>query len=245
MSEAKLDRPADGICRLGTEWVNWFLVADGDSVTVVDCGLAGYYDQLEAGLGLLNLERSAIEAVVLTHYHSDHVGFAERLRTELGVPVHAPATEAAGVRGEEKVPSPTGLSSHLWRPSILRFGFHMARNGGMKKNDVGEVAGFEPGQALDVPGRPEVIGSPGHTKGHCSLLLRDRGVLISGDALTTTNFVDHEPGPQVWPFNEDQEQARRALDNLAGIEADHLLPGHGEPHHGALAEAVERARGRG
>ena len=242
MSETRRDQPAEGICRLGTEWVNWYLVADGDAVTIVDCGFAAYFDQLEPGLASLGRKLSEVEAVVLTHYHNDHVGSAERIRTELGVPVLAPETEVAGVKGDESVPLPKGVPTNLWRPRMLRYTFHAARSGGMKKNGVGEVSGYESGQTLDVPGRPEVIPTPGHTKGHCALLLRDRGVLLAGDALVTMNFVSDELGPQLWPFNEDGDQARSSLDKLEGIEADALLPGHGEPHHGPLAEALAQAR---
>ena len=38
-------------------------------------------------LGASGRRLSDIEAVVLTHAHFDHLGFAERARTDLGVPV--------------------------------------------------------------------------------------------------------------------------------------------------------------
>lgn len=42
-------------------------------------------------------------------------------------------------------------------------------------------------QQFDVPGRPQVVFTPGHTHGHSSLYFRDRGVLIAGDAFVTLN----------------------------------------------------------
>lgn len=242
MSDAKQHMPAAGVCRLGTEWVNWYLVADRERVTIVDCGCAGYFDQLEPGLATLGRKPSDVAAVVLTHYHSDHVGSAERIRTELGVPVYAPKPEVAGVKGSEHPPVPQGLPTNLWRPTMLRFMLHMARNGAMKQPSVGEVSGYEGDQVLDVPGRPKAIATPGHSKGHCALLLADRGVLFAGDALATLSFISDRQGPQTWPFNEDSDQARRSLDNLEGIDADTLLCGHGEPHHGPLADALAQAR---
>jgi glyoxylase-like metal-dependent hydrolase (beta-lactamase superfamily II) len=44
---------------------------------------------LQELLARLGRSPSMIEAVVLTHEHFDHVGFPERARRELGVPVHA------------------------------------------------------------------------------------------------------------------------------------------------------------
>ena len=41
---------ADGVVRLGTRFVNWYLVADDDGVTIVDAGVPGYRPQLEPGL---------------------------------------------------------------------------------------------------------------------------------------------------------------------------------------------------
>lgn len=239
---AKQDHPAQGVCRLGTEWVNWYLVADGDAVTVVDCGCEGYYDQLEPGLASLGRAVADVSAIVLTHYHSDHTGFAERLRSEQGVPVYAPEPEVAGVKGEEKQPLPKGVAQNLWRPTMLRFMVHMFRNGAMNNPKVAEVTGFAGGETLDVPGKPRVIATPGHSRGHSSLYLADRGALISGDALCTMNFVDDNREPQIWPFNEDTEQARASLANLEGLEGDALLPGHGEPRKGSLADAVAIAQ---
>jgi len=46
-------------------------------------------------------------------------------------------------------------------------------------------------------------------------------------------------------LNEDTEQAFASLDALRGISADLLLPGHGEPWTGGVAEAVTRAKAAG
>lgn len=42
-------------------------------------------------------------------------------------------------------------------------------------------------------------------------------------------------------FHGDTEGARSALGALADLEADLLLPGHGDPHRGPVARAVELA----
>src|SRR5690606_33743178 len=41
------------------------------------------------------------------------------------------------------------------------------------------------GEAMDVPGSPVPVWSPGHTDGHCGFFLPDVGALFSGDALVT------------------------------------------------------------
>ena len=77
----------DGVVRLGTELVNWYLVEDEGRVTIVDAGAPKYRPQLDRGLALLGRAPADVAAVLLTHGHSDHIGFAEPVRTELDVPV--------------------------------------------------------------------------------------------------------------------------------------------------------------
>jgi glyoxylase-like metal-dependent hydrolase (beta-lactamase superfamily II) len=79
---------ASGVWRLSTELVNWYLVEDGDGVTVVDAGAPKYRPQLEVALARLGRSLGDVAAIVLTHAHSDHTGFAEALREETGVPVY-------------------------------------------------------------------------------------------------------------------------------------------------------------
>jgi glyoxylase-like metal-dependent hydrolase (beta-lactamase superfamily II) len=73
--------------------VNWCLLADADSVTIVDAGLPRHWSLLPKALARLGRRLDDVRALVLTHGHYDHVGFAERARRELGVPVYAPRGE--------------------------------------------------------------------------------------------------------------------------------------------------------
>lgn len=43
-------------------------------------------------------------------------------------------------------------------------------------------------------------------------------------------------------LNEDTPEALRSLDRLGGMRADVLLPGHGDPWTGGVAEAVAAAK---
>jgi glyoxylase-like metal-dependent hydrolase (beta-lactamase superfamily II) len=69
-------------------------------------------------------------------------------------------------------------------------------------------------------------------------------VLLTGDALLTWNPLTGRPGPQIQPdgLNRDSELALRSLDLLARLPADRVLPGHGEPYAGGIAEAVRLAK---
>ena len=232
-----------GVYRLGTEWVGWYLLVSEDGITVVDCGFEGYYEQLPSALGQLGRSIDEVSAVVLTHYHTDHVGSAERIRTEAGASVFAPEEDEHGVRGE-RVPLPAGLLTNLWRPRMFRYMAHAARNGGMAVTAVTELRTYSDGEELAVPGRLRAVHTPGHTGGHCSLLSEAHGVLFAGDALSTVDLRTGEPGSQLPPFNEDTDQACRSLERLRALDATSVVVGHGEPFDGSPAEAVEQANSR-
>jgi glyoxylase-like metal-dependent hydrolase (beta-lactamase superfamily II) len=230
----------DNVYRLGTEWVGWYLIVD-DAVTVIDCGFPGYHDQLPRGLAELGRSLDSVTAVVLTHYHGDHVGAAERIRAETNATVYVPAGDAEGVRSG-KVPPPGGFAPNLWRPRMIRYATHAARNQGLKVNPVAEFRTYDDGDRLAEASGLLVVHTPGHTAGHCSLLAERAGVLFAGDALATVSFLTGETGPQLVAFNEDTGRARKSLSRLESLTASTVVVGHGRPFEGTPAEAVEAAR---
>ncbi len=71
-----------------------------------------------------------------------------------------------------------------------------------------------------------VIGTPGHTDGHISLLDGDRGVLLAGDALNGADGGVSGPNPE---FTPDLVMANASVQRLAGFDYETILFGHGEP----------------
>jgi glyoxylase-like metal-dependent hydrolase (beta-lactamase superfamily II) len=239
---------AAGIHRVEDAYVNWYLIEDGGRLTVVDTGHPSSWKSLQSALAALGRSPGDIEAVVLTHAHFDHMGFAERARTELGVPVYAHERELS-------------LAGHPWRydhersrlPYFVRhprfvgiFGA-MGAAGALWVRGTDAARPYQAGQVLDVPGRPTVVFTPGHTYGHCSLHFPDRGALIAGDALVTLNPYTGGHGPQIvsGAATADSAQALASLGALAATGADTLLTGHGPVWRGGAVRAAELARAAG
>jgi glyoxylase-like metal-dependent hydrolase (beta-lactamase superfamily II) len=232
---------ADGIHRFGTRMVNWYLIERGGGLTLVDAGMRGYWPQLERALGALGRKVDEVEAVVLTHAHADHVGFAHQVKanSDATVWVH----EGDAEPGMRRFP-PFRL---YLRPTAWPLLAHGLRNGLLATPDAAEVRTFGDGDVLEVPGRPRVRHLPGHTRGNCALYLPDASVVFSGDALVTFDPYRRRRGPRllIKGVNEDNDQARASLDQLADLNAHILLPGHGEPWRDGVAAAVAEARGHG
>lgn len=230
---------APGVHRLGTSFINFYVIEEGESFTVVDAGLPGYWPFLTEFLDSSGSSPADIAAVVVTHAHVDHIGFSERLRAQRGVPVHMHVDDAALATGREKARFPMGP---IWRPVLLRYLAHGVKHKGFPFPTVLEVAAFDDGEVLDVPGRLQVIHAPGHTKGSC--VLRSGNVLFAGDVLATVNITTGEAGPRIGPsfVNDDSEQALLSLDRLVGLDIDTVLVGHGDPWTGGIDEAVRQAR---
>lgn len=236
---------AEGVVRLGTPLVNWFLVEDGGAVTVVDAGLHSYRPQLEEGLRLLGRRPSDVAAVLLTHPHGDHVGVAETLRRELGVPVfvHADDSELAPKRtpfGKTE----SSLVPYLRYPFAWRLLAHFLTGGPPQK--VSQITEFGSDETLDVPGQPRAIHTPGHTPGHVVFHFADRGVLFLGDLLCTLNPLTGRRGPQLLPrpLNLSSDEMLESLAKIETVDAV-LHFGHGEPWRDGAAAAVDRARAVG
>jgi glyoxylase-like metal-dependent hydrolase (beta-lactamase superfamily II) len=104
---------APGIHRVGDQsMINSYLVEEAGQVTVVDAARSGFYRELPRVLASVGRSPSDVRALILTHGHSDHIGFAERLRTERRVRVMIHEADATLARGE--VPNPSkGLDRRI------------------------------------------------------------------------------------------------------------------------------------
>ena len=230
---------APGIHRIGPGLINSYLLEESGEITIIDAGAPGYWNDLPAELAAMGRSMTDIRALVLTHAHIDHVGFAERLRSERRVPVSVHELDAKMARGEAKPQNQKMLGVGL---AALRFiGFALSK-GMLRATPIAEVATFGDGATLDVPGAPRVIHVPGHSEGSAALHIPAQRALFVGDAFATLNVLSGKTGPQLAPFGSDLPRARESLGKLERLDATLVLPGHGQPWTGGLAEAVRRIR---
>jgi glyoxylase-like metal-dependent hydrolase (beta-lactamase superfamily II) len=237
----------EGVHRIEDAYTNWYLLEQDGRLTIVDAGVPTSWQSLHDALGRLGRRASDVEALVLTHAHFDHVGFAEKARTELDIPVYVHENDAP-------------LTGHPWRyDHERRRSFYFAtqvralpivatfvRNRAFWPPPVKQVVRYSDG-VLPVPGSPRVVFTPGHTLGHCALHLPDRDAVIAGDAIVTLDPYTARRGPRLVAraATVDSERNTATLDALLVTRARTVLVGHGEPWTEGVESAVARAREAG
>jgi len=222
--------------RVGNDIVAAYLVDTPEGVLLIDAGLAGQWHDLTTELASMGRSVADIRGVILTHGDSDHIGFAERLRRDHGIPIYIHEADAARARGEVK-------SKTAWRPWKLgptsRFLAYAMRKGGMRSTYLTEVVTVHDDQVLELPGTPHIIALPGHSPGSIAVHVPLADAIFVGDALTTRHVLTGQVGPQPAPFTDDPAQALASLGRLEKIQATWVLPGHGAPWSGGVQKAVE------
>jgi glyoxylase-like metal-dependent hydrolase (beta-lactamase superfamily II) len=227
-----------GIRRLGPGLANAYLLEEAGEISIVDTGAPSYWNALPAELAAMGRTLDDVRAVVLTHAHTDHIGFAERIRRERGVPVSVHELDLPLTRK----PSYPKWDGSLNVMAALRFIAFALRSGMARVPPILEVSIFGDGVTLDVPGSLRVIHIPGHTEGMVALHCASRDAIFVGDAFVTLDVLSGATGPRISPFNADARRAYASLSRLDRVEASLVLPGHGEAWSGGLSEAVRLVR---
>jgi hydroxyacylglutathione hydrolase len=138
---------------------NCFLLRrrDSDRVLIVDPGEEA--ERILAAAG----EMGAVEAILLTHCHFDHIGAVAPVAAATGAPVYCPRIE---------VPLLADIMAFVpWE------GF-----GPYESYDADETVSG--GEVLELAGLElDVVFTPGHSPGHVTYSVRGEQALFSGDVL--------------------------------------------------------------
>ncbi|MDQ4049093.1 MAG: MBL fold metallo-hydrolase [Actinomycetota bacterium] len=239
----------DGVRRFDDGIVNWYLIEDDAGLTVVDCGFPAGWSMLMTALGTMGRRLADVRAVIITHGHIDHIGFAERARQEAGATVYVHEGDVPLLKSPLNIArSQRNPLMYLNHSATRKVMARAMSTGAPFAKRVQEYTTFEDGEVLaQVPGRPSVVHTPGHTDGHTAFHLQERDIVFAGDAVVTRDPYTGQVGPRIpaRAATNDSGQALRSLDRLAATDASLVLTGHGEPWREGAEEAARLARAAG
>lgn len=234
----------DVFCVEGTA-VNCVLLREGTELTLIDGGWSVDTGRVEDSIRALGRHPTDVQAILLTHAHLDHMGAINHFHDRYDTPVFMSSVEVTHARdGHLEQAKPADIIKRCYRPRALRWTARIMAAGALKPVTLAHAQPYPRAGALDLPGAPVPVACAGHTSGHSAFHLPEKGVLITGDALVTGHPLSPVTGPQLLPpfFAHAPADAEAALQTLAGIDADILIPGHGMPWRGTPAVAAEQAR---
>ena len=196
---------------------NQVLVRGADSLAAFDTPLVA---------NRLGAELLDADLVVLGHVHEDHVAGLHRLpRTP--VYVHEADVEAAR--------SWPGLARHYgYAPAVLE-GMHAKIEREFHYVPRPDALAYADGARWDLGGGVSVraIHAPGHTSGHCVLLVEPEGIAFIGD-IDLSSF-----GPYYGDATSSLAAFRRTLARVADIPARAWITSH---HKGVITDRAQFAQ---
>lgn len=210
-------------------------MAEGENGwTVIDTGL---HDKRTVARWDDLLEGKKVTDLLITHYHPDHFGYAGGMQQKTGARVSMTKTDAdAGMNVWEE-----DFIMKI-RQNYVLAGVPEQTALDMTSNTESFTAGvtpypqinhyFKEGEKVQIgPYEYEVIFTPGHSDGLVVFYCKEKNVLFSTDHI----LPRITPNIAYWFHGiENPLQAYMdALKKVKKLDADLVIPSHGQPFHGA------------
>ncbi len=141
--------------------VNWCVLEDGGRLTVVDGGMPNHLPDFLRWLSSRGQTLQAVEAVVLTHGHADHMGIVRETSDRAGAPVHVHGADEALAKGKGLHKPPRRIRRNLWRPRVAALVAGWARAGVLRVRPLLHASLFQTGTCSTSPAPPQCCTSPG------------------------------------------------------------------------------------
>lgn len=205
------------VIKLG--FVNAFLLKAGDGFVLVDTGVPGTLEKLEAELLAAGALPGRLKLVVATHGDFDHIGACAFLQKKykIKIAMHRGDLYMAliGTRPKRKTVTVWG------KLVMLRARMKRIIKGGRSFDKFNPDLLLADGQSLAEYGLDaKIVHIPGHTKGSIGLLTSD-GSFFAGDT-----FVN---GGKPAIIIENKKELAGSISRIKNLPLKVIYPGHGDP----------------
>jgi glyoxylase-like metal-dependent hydrolase (beta-lactamase superfamily II) len=226
--------------------VNTYLARADNGFLLVDCGwdTADTLAALEGHLRALDIPIEDVRHLVITHIHPDHYGLAGRLRDMTRADLSFHRLERLFIESRYVHPDELLDEMHEWLRVNGTPPDELDRLSRSSTSMVARVQIAYPDRTLDggeeIPcGRFafRVIWTPGHSSGHICLYDQRNKVLLSGDHVLP--HITPSVGLHVRAASNPLADYLDSLRLIGRLEAELVLPGHGEPFEGLPERAAE------
>ncbi|MBN1683650.1 MBL fold metallo-hydrolase [Candidatus Bathyarchaeota archaeon] len=216
-----------------------------DSGIIIDTGIKARdaYDALEKQLSEVNAKITDIKHIIPTHFHGDHIGLVEYIRSKSDAIVFAHRSAVEKQKEEQKI----------WKdiPRLTIDEINMMGGG-----DITQIFGrlestirpppdplkidniLEDNQILRLGDKKlNVYWTPGHAREHICLYDAETRILFSGDHVLpkiTSHVAMH-----IWGERDPLNDYLTSLQKVRDLPVDLVLPGH-EYNFSNLAERIEQ-----
>lgn len=226
----RLDRIADGMYRFDTRYIrprhtSCIIVVDDGRAAIFDTGVAANVEELVVAVESLGVDPEAVDHVIASHVHLDHMGGIGQLVKRV------PAARVAA--------HPSG-TAHLVDPSKLEKGARAVFGDAFVDREYGpiepvpaeRIVETQDGDTLTVGKRElRIIHTPGHAWHHQSVFDPRTATVLASDAfgLAYPEMVGAD-GPFAMlttaPPQLAPDAMHASIDRIVGLRPARVLPSH-------------------
>ncbi|MFT9846080.1 MBL fold metallo-hydrolase [Aneurinibacillus sp. REN35] len=190
---------------------------------LIDVGMPGQWEAIRMAMCKVGVSLDKVKAIILTHQDIDHIGSLPEILQAFShqIDVYAHELDKPYIEGdlpliktdvsrmskEEKEALPESMRTLYENPP---------------KAKVNKI--LTDGEELPFCGGIQVIASPGHTPGHCSLYIKQSKTLVAGDAMVCAGGTLRGPVEQT---TLDMDMAFQSVKKFLLFDIESVICYHG------------------